>query len=55
MIVRPAPGRLVRDPGTGAPLPAEGRPVPSNQYWHRRLAAGDVLPARAAGDSQTEE
>jgi hypothetical protein len=51
----PAPGRLVRDPGTGTPLPAEGRQVPSNQYWHHRLAAGDVLPADTAGDSRTEE
>jgi PKD repeat protein len=33
---------LVPDPGEGDLLPLAGRWVTSNQYWLRRLAAGDV-------------
>jgi len=45
MFVKPAPGRKVRDPLTGAPMPAEGAEVPRAQYWMRRLKAGDVAQA----------
>lgn len=41
--VRPAPGRRVTDPRTGRPLPERGARVPATQYWHRRLADGDVV------------
>jgi hypothetical protein len=43
MRVMPAAGLLVRDPVTGEPLPASGREVPENDYWMRRLRAGDVV------------
>ncbi|RJX35664.1 MAG: DUF2635 domain-containing protein [Desulfarculus sp.] len=38
----PAPGLVVRDPETFAPLPPEGAPKPLNSYWRRRLRDGDV-------------
>ncbi|AGC43258.1 hypothetical protein MYSTI_01927 [Myxococcus stipitatus DSM 14675] len=44
MFVKPKPGALVRDPVTRQPLPVEGREVPENSFWLRRLAVGDVLP-----------
>ena len=56
MFVKPAPGRLVRDPVSKRPLPAEGAEVPENTYWIRRLACGDVIscdvPARVVSPQQ---
>ncbi|WP_207458653.1 DUF2635 domain-containing protein [Azospirillum sp. SYSU D00513] len=46
MFVKPAAGLLVRDPVNREPLPAEGREVPDDQFWHRRLADGDVVLAK---------
>lgn len=43
LFVRPGPGLIVRDPETKAPLPAEGREVPLDTYWFRRLQDGDVV------------
>ncbi|TWA90699.1 uncharacterized protein DUF2635 [Azospirillum brasilense] len=43
MYVKPKPGALVRDPVTRQPLPDTGAEVPSDQYWMRRLADGDVV------------
>ena len=50
MRVHPNPNRTVngnplqvRDPGRGDILPPEGRHVPRDTYWLRRLSAGDVL------------
>lgn len=45
MFVKPAPDRLVRDPFTRRPLPAEGCEVPEESYWLRRLRSGDILKA----------
>ena len=43
MKVKPAAGRIVRYPTPPyAMLPAEGREVPDNQYWRRRIRDGDV-------------
>lgn len=42
MTVKPAKGRAVPDPETGLLLPAQGRDVPDDTYWRRRLADGDV-------------
>ena len=42
----PAPGRVVRSPGTGLPLPSEGADVEFNTYWQRRLNDGDVVEGR---------
>lgn len=47
MRVKPAPDREVRDPLTMQLLPADGREVPDNQFWRRRLRDGDVIPAPA--------
>lgn len=41
--VRPASGAAMRDPQTGAWLPAEGGLVPETQYWLRRIADGAVV------------
>lgn len=43
MKVKPAKGMLVRDPYTRVPLPPEGRNVPENSYWLRRVMFGDVV------------
>lgn len=44
MRVKPAQeGALIRQPERNLiPLPAEGALVPCNQFWMRRVAAGDV-------------
>lgn len=43
-ILKPAEGRKVRHPQTGAPIAAEGVKVEKiTTYWHRRLVAGDVV------------
>jgi len=48
MFVKPAPGRMVRWPRTFTPLREAGEHVPEDSYWHRRLAAGDVVKAEEA-------
>ena len=52
MTVYPAAGRVVPDPEAGGNLPAEGRDVPRDAYWLRRLQDQDVTldapkPAKA--------
>ncbi|WP_311886729.1 MULTISPECIES: DUF2635 domain-containing protein [unclassified Pseudomonas] len=42
ITVAPASGRSVPDPEAGDLLPVEGREVPDNAWWRRRLADGDV-------------
>lgn len=42
ITVVPAAGCAVPDPEAGDLLPAEGRTVPDNAWWRRRLADGDV-------------
>lgn len=42
ITVVPAVGRSVPDPEAGDLLPVEGREVPDNAWWRRRLADGDV-------------
>ena len=42
MTVYPAAGRVVPDPEAGGTLAAEGRDVPRDAYWLRRLRDGDV-------------
>jgi Protein of unknown function (DUF2635) len=43
MRIKPAPGRLVRDPYTRAEVPPEGRNVSETSYWLRRVRDGDVI------------
>lgn len=54
--VKPAQGRVVRDPITRDVLPETGAVVPSSSYWLRRLADGSVLevpPIEAAKNLPT--
>jgi hypothetical protein len=48
MKVKPAPGRAVRDPSNMQLLPEDGREVPNNQFWQRRLRDGDVVEVAEA-------
>lgn len=41
--IKPAPGRIVRDPKTMKPLADAGEIKPRISYWTRRLADGDVV------------
>lgn len=43
MFVKPAPGRVVRDPVKGTFLPESGAEVPDDIFWRRRLKDGDVV------------
>ena len=56
MYVIPAEGLLVPDPVLRDHLPAEGREVPRDAYWMRRLRDGDVIETTvpAAGVSVGE-
>jgi hypothetical protein len=49
-FVKPAPGLLVRDPRTMAPLPEAGAWVPGERHWLRLLKAGDVIDAEPPPD-----
>ncbi|HSR78761.1 MAG TPA: DUF2635 domain-containing protein [Xanthobacteraceae bacterium] len=48
MRVKPAPQRMVRDPLTNQLLPEDGREVPDNQFWRRRIRDRDVVIVTAA-------
>ncbi|CQJ56520.1 putative bacteriophage protein [Yersinia intermedia] len=52
MHVIPKDGRSVPDPVRGGFLPAEGRNVDENIYWHRRIASGEVT-VKAAEPEET--
>lgn len=41
-FIKPAPGRMVRDPDTLKFLPTDGEEKPFTPYWCRRLDDGDV-------------
>lgn len=44
MRVKPVdPDAVIRDPHTKRQLPAEGGDVPENNFWVRRLRAGEVV------------
>ncbi len=43
VLVTPAPGRLVRIPGTYQRLPEKGLLLEIDSYWIRKESAGDVL------------
>jgi hypothetical protein len=47
MFVKPVEGRLIRDPASRLPVPAEGRNVPEDAYWMRAVRDGDVIVAKA--------
>lgn len=52
MFVKPAPGRVVRDPVKGTFLPESGAEVPDDIFWRRRLKDGDV--AKPIPDAPTK-
>lgn len=41
--IKPAAGRIVRDPITRNPLSAAGETKPRSIYWLRRISDGDVI------------
>jgi len=44
VFVKPAEGMRVRDPMRNyEPLPSEGKRVPLNGFWQRRINLGDVV------------
>jgi uncharacterized protein DUF2635 len=44
MKVKPVdPTVVIRDPHTKQVLPADGGDVPENNFWFRRLRAGEVV------------
>lgn len=43
LLIKPAPGRQVRDPQTQALLSAGGEEKPFTPFWCRRLDDGDVV------------
>jgi hypothetical protein len=56
MTVYPAEGRVVPDPEAGGNLPPEGREVPRDTYWLRRLQDQDVTtdaPKKAKATPKT--
>lgn len=56
ITVYPVAGRVTPDPAMGDTLPAEGRTVPRDIYWIRRLNDGDVTdkkPAKAKAKADT--
>ncbi|EJD0490280.1 DUF2635 domain-containing protein [Salmonella enterica] len=42
-FIKPAPGRMVRDPDTLEFLKPDGEEKPFTPYWCRRLDGGDVI------------
>ena len=49
--IKPAsPDLIVRDPYTKKALPKEGKVVPYDPYWIRRLKAGDVVNVETQAD-----
>ena len=42
IYVKPAAGRLVREPVSKRPLPEKGAWVAKNAFWTRRIKDGDV-------------
>lgn len=54
MYIKPVQGRTVPDPSRGDALPSEGREVPDNQYWQRRLIDGDVEAATPPKPEKTK-
>ncbi|EJD1356229.1 DUF2635 domain-containing protein [Salmonella enterica] len=58
-FIKPAPGRMVRDPDTLEFLQPDGEEKPFTPYWCRRLDDGDVIefdpnatPAVTAGKAK---
>jgi len=53
MFIRPAKDTVLRDPVSGARVPAGGRHVPESAFWLRRLRDGDAVLADPQMDPPT--
>lgn len=53
--VKPRKGLTVRDPDTGAKLPAKGGRVANTPYWRRRIAVGDVETVQPGGSKKAQK
>nr|WP_275406387.1 DUF2635 domain-containing protein [Pseudodesulfovibrio sp. JC047] len=53
--MKPAKGRVVRDPRDGKALPEHGKPVLATSYWTRRLRDGDVEKTTAQAVKKAED
>lgn len=51
-ILKPSEGCTVHDPITYEALPADGKTVEMDSYWHRRLTDGDVVEVKQADAGQ---
>ncbi|TAL89284.1 MAG: DUF2635 domain-containing protein [Candidimonas sp.] len=47
MYIKPAAGRVVRDPVLNDYVPPEGREVTPSIYWNRRVNDGDVVLSKS--------
>lgn len=54
VFVRPREGLKVPDPDRGDFLPPEGRQVPLESFWKRRLNCGDVFLCPKPNDKKKE-
>jgi hypothetical protein len=54
VFVRPAPGRLVKDPYTHVALKPEGELKPHDPNWARKINVGDCLVGEAPAAEKTE-
>lgn len=52
--IKPAPGCLVRDPRTKAPLASEGEKKPKSGFWLRRLRDGSVVKVEPKPNKKRE-
>lgn len=55
MYVKPTEGRAVPDPARGDTVPPKGREVEASQYWHRRIADGDVVESEPEPEEETAD
>jgi len=53
LYLKPAPGRVVRDPVTMEPLAEAGEYKPRTAYWLRRLKEGDVVAGTPSVEATT--
>lgn len=53
--VRPKEGKIVRDPITREPIPADGVNVPLNVYWTRRILFKEVDVVSNVKEKKSQE
>lgn len=55
IFIRPAPGKVVRDPVTKRALPAEGVSVVPSIFWNRRIKDGSVVVGKKPEKSENKD